>query len=214
MDFEVETCYGDSHEITVFAAEFFNEKLSVHRVSLRDGSLIESRTIDDNTLSAYSVALVDLNGDGKKELLFNNHEKDDATNGIWAYTVPKDPMSGDFEKYTIATDFKNAFSLMVPNMSPGFPYAIWPEVATTGKVPAHIAVAGDGDHKAHLMQPTGDRSQFEYTDYVLSNAGGTVGALTWADLDEDGWLELYVPNYDKGHIEIFKLSAAPETFLQ
>lgn len=62
-------------ELVVFAAEFFNEKLSFYRVSLTDGSLVDSRIIDDSTiLAAYSVALVDLNNDGKKQLLVNNHE--------------------------------------------------------------------------------------------------------------------------------------------
>ena len=159
VDFEVE--YGIyENEIVVYAAEFFNEQLSVHRVSLVDGTLVQSRVIDTTTLSAYSVTLTDLNGDGQKELLFNNHETDSATDGIWAYTVPSDVMSGIYNKITIETDFKNAFSIAVPNMSPGFPYAIWPEVSTKGQVPAHIAVAGDGDHRAHLLNPMGDRTEF------------------------------------------------------
>ena len=74
--------------------------------------------------------MVDLNGDGRKELVMNNHEKDSTTNGIWAYTVPSDIMTGDFQKYTITTGFKNAKSLTVQNMSPGFVYAIWPNTAT------------------------------------------------------------------------------------
>lgn len=87
-----------------------------------DGTLVDSRLIDDTILSAYSVSYTDLNGDGIKELMVNNHEKDDSTNGIWAYEMPTYWMTGDFKKRTIATDFKNAFSITVPNMAPGFPY--------------------------------------------------------------------------------------------
>ena len=47
---------------------------------------MDSRIIDDTCLHAESVQLVDLNGDGKMELLMNNHEKDSALNGIWAFT--------------------------------------------------------------------------------------------------------------------------------
>jgi len=93
---------------------------------MTDGSLVERRIIDDTTiLDAYSASLVDLYADGNKQLLVNNHETDDDTNGIWAYTFPKDGdlMNGEFEKKTIATGFKNVFSLMIPAMSPGFPYA-------------------------------------------------------------------------------------------
>ena len=132
----------------------------MYRVSTLDGTLVDSRTIDDETiLDAYSVALVDLNNDGNLELLVNNHESDDKTNGIWAYSVPSDPMTGDFIKYTIASDFKNARSLMVANMAPGFPYAVWPNGKKKGER-AHILVAGDGDHKAHVLQPTGDKDVF------------------------------------------------------
>lgn len=110
-------------ELTVFATEFFNEKVMMYRVSLKDGSLISSVVIDDKTiLSAYSVAIVNLNNDKDKQLLINNHEKDDPTNGVFAYTFPKDLMKGTWVKTTLASDFKNKFSLLVPNMAPGFPY--------------------------------------------------------------------------------------------
>ena len=122
------------YEVTVFAAEFFNERIAMYRVSTVDGSLVDSRIIDDTTiLSAYSASMVDLNGDGKRQLLVNNHEKDKNTNGIWAYEMPKDLMTGDYTKYTIATGFKNKFSLTVPGMSPGFPYAVWPETRREGR---------------------------------------------------------------------------------
>ena len=216
---EIDTFSQYRDEIVVFAAQFFDQKLALYRVSTKDGSLVDSRTIDDTTiLDAYSVALVDLNGDGNKELLVNNHEKDDKTNGVYAYTLPSDLMTGDWEKSTLASGFKNARSLFVPNMAPGFPYAVWPQGYKQGER-AHILVAGDGDHDAHVLMPTGDASSFEYEDEVIVQAGGTVGALATADLDGDGWLEMYMPNYDKGYIQVYTLSAAastetPTTFLQ
>lgn len=61
-------------EIIVFAAEFFNEKVTLHRISTVDGSLVGSKVIDDGAiLSAYSVTYADINGDGVKELIVNNH---------------------------------------------------------------------------------------------------------------------------------------------
>lgn len=204
-DVDIEADFMDQFpdEVVIFAAQFFDEKLGVYRVSLKDGSLVESRIIDDNTLHAYSVQLVDLNGDGKKELLMNDHEKDNKKTGIWAYTVPEDIMTGTFEKYTIATGFKNAFSLTVPNMAPGFPYPVWPNSATRGKERAHIMIAGDGDHSVSIAYPTGDASKFEYTRTVLKDEGGTVGALTFSDLDKNNWQEMWVPNYDNSYIEVF-----------
>ena len=189
--------------MVVFAAQFFDEKLGVYRVSLTDGSLVDSHIIDDTTLHAYSAQLIDLNGDGRKELVVNNHEKDSKVNGIWAYTVPEDLISGTYDKYPITTGFKNAFSLTVPNMSPGFPYAIWPKKTDEGSERAHIMIAGDGDHSVSMAYPTGSADNFEYERTVIKNEGGTVGALAFSDLDNNNWQEMWVPNYDKSYIEVF-----------
>ena len=193
-------------EIIVFAAEFFNEKVTLHRISTVDGSLVGSKVIDDGAiLSAYSVTYADINGDGVKELIVNNHEKDNKTNGIWAYTMPTDWMSGTYVKTTLSSNFQNKFSMLIPNMAPGFPYPFYPQVSTTGKVPAHIVVAGDGDHTAWLMTPTDNH--FTYVRDTIKEEKGTVGALCFADLDGDDWQELFVPDYDSSKIEVFKFSA-------
>jgi len=193
-------------EIIIFAAEFFNEKVTLHRISTVDGSLVGSKVIDDGAiLSAYSVTYADINGDGVKELIVNNHEKDTKSNGIWAYTMPTDWMSGTYIKTNLASGFSNKFSLLIPNMAPGFPYPFYPQVSTTGKVPAHIVVAGDGDHTAWLMTPTD--SHFTYARDTIKEEKGTVGALCFADIDGDDWQELFVPDYDSSKIEVFKFSA-------
>lgn len=214
-DVFTEVDYFDQYpgEIVVFAAEFFNENLSLYRVSLNGGTLVDSRVIDNGSiLNAYSVSLVDLNHDGFKELLVNNHETDDETDGIWAYTLPTNLMTGPFEKITLLTDFKNKRSFTVPNMAPGFPYAVWPEVATQDTEIAHILVAGDGDYTFHSF---GAVEPYNYSEDFYKDEGGTVGALCWADLDGDGWIEVFVPNYDSGYIEVYKTSpAASQLFLQ
>ena len=51
---EVHTFNQFRDEIVVFASEFFDEKVAFYRVSLKDGSLVDSRIIDDTTiLNAY-----------------------------------------------------------------------------------------------------------------------------------------------------------------
>ena len=76
---EVVTMSEYPDEVVVFCAQFFDEAISMHRISTVDGSLVQSKIIDDTLiLSAYNVAMVDLNGDGKMELLVNNHETEDS----------------------------------------------------------------------------------------------------------------------------------------
>lgn len=201
------------NEVVVFAAEFFNEKVSFYRVSTKTGKLVDSRVIDTAIGSAYSVTYADLNNDGSMELMVNNHEKKDADDGIWAYSFPNNWMTGTFTKHTIATGFKNKFSITVPNMAPGFPYPFYPQVSKEGRSAAHIVVAGDGDHTAHLMTPT-DAKNFKWDLDTIKEENGTVGALCWDDLDKDGWNELWVPDYDSSRIEVFKFSALTNEWLQ
>jgi len=214
--FEVDTINQYEDEVVLFAAQFFDEAISMHRISTLDGSLVQSKVIDDELiLSAYGVSMVDLNGDGNYQLLVNNHETKDSKDGIWAYSFPEDPMNDEWTRTAIATDFHNAFSITVPNMAPGFAYAIYPHGYNENER-AHIFVAGDGDHSAHVLYPTGDdKDLFEYENTVFDKAGGTVGCLAFSDLDEDGWQEVWVPNYDKSKIELYKMSSAsPAQFLQ
>ena len=62
-----------------------------------------------------------------------------------------------------------------------------------------------------MMTHTGD---LEYEMDTIKNEGGTVGALAWSDLNNSDWNTLWVPNYDKGYIELFKFSEAPSVFMQ
>ena len=209
VSFDMQVLPEYKNEVVVFSAHFFDEAIRMVRISTVDGSLVESKTIDDTEiLSAYNVALVDLNNDGNRQLLVNNHETKDKKTGIWAYEFPEDPMQDDWTRKTIASDFHNAFSLTVPNMAPGFGYAVWPN-GKHEKERAHILVAGDGDHAAHILYPSGDdATNFEYDNEVFKNAGGTVGALAMSDLDQNGWTEVWMPNYDNGYIMLFEISDA------
>ena len=197
------------NEIIVWTAEFWNERIALYRVSTVDGSFIDSRIIDDDNFgSAYSIQMVDLNGDGKKQILAHNWQRKEKDTRIYAYTVPDDIMTGEFEKFTLAKDFKPVKNIVNSNRSPSFPYPVYPDGYEPNKR-AHILVAGSGDFKAHLLIPKGDDpSKFEYEKKEIVDAHGVVGAIATADIDGDGWLEMYMGNYNKGYIEAFTLSAA------
>jgi len=196
-------------EIIVWAAEYWNERLTVTRVSTEDGTFIDSRVIDDDDFgSAYSIKMVELNGDGKKQLLAHNWQRSEDDTRVYAYTVPDDLMEGEFEKFTVAKNFDPVWNLWGSNRSPSFPYPIYPDGYENNKR-AHIVVAGSGDYSASLLIPTGDPSKFEYEKETIVKTGGVVGDIDTADLDEDGWLEMYMANYNDGYVEVFKMSQAP-----
>lgn len=197
--FDVQTIQG-YEGIIVFASEFFNKRLTIYQVV--NGKVGLSRIIDSTIDQAYSVRYLDINDDGNFELLVNNHETNNTKAGIFLYNVPQDLFHGEFTRKQIASGFTNAFSYLIPNMCPGFPYAVYPGPGHA----KHILVAGDGDYSAHLMRPDGkDAFQRE----VIKNLGGTVGAITTYDFDGDGYLEFFVPNYDKNYIEVYQFYEGP-----
>ena len=57
------------------------------------------------------------------------------------------------------------------------------------------------------MTPNGPPQDFNWALDTIVEEKGTVGALTWDDLDQDGWNEVWVPDYDSSRIEVFKFSA-------
>jgi hypothetical protein len=42
-----------------------------------------------------------------------------------------------------------------------------------------------------------------YANEIIKNEEGTVGSIAYADVDGDGWLEFFVPNYDKDYVEVY-----------
>merc|ERR1719329_598805 len=180
--FTVEDDAPYKHEIVVFAAEFWNKKLSMYRVSTKDGTLVDSRTIDDQIGHAYSVRYSDLNGDGHKELLVSNHESDENINGVWAYETPKDWMKDEWAKRTIATNFKPVKGGVFDHSNPmalGFAYSLQPQISKDHHIgePRYILVAGDGDQKAEILSPT-DAKNFVYDRDTIWDAKGQVGAMS------------------------------------
>lgn len=133
------------------------------------------------------------------DLLVTNHESDENKASVFVYQIPLDPIKGKYERKLIAFGFKPVFNLLTPNAAPGFAYPIHPNLKN--KSDYFILIAGDGDHSATLLRPTGNLT---YEKETIINTGGTVGSITYADLNGNGFLEFFVPNYDKGYIEVFE----------
>ena len=80
--------------------------------------------------------MVDLNGDGKNELLFTIRDSSlgPSESGVFALTIPDDIMNGTFENFTLANNFN------FDQQSLCLPYAIRPDGNTSER--AHVLVAG------------------------------------------------------------------------
>ena len=206
---------NDDH-FEVFATEFFAQRFTLLTISTKNSTVTNTRVIDDSIGSAYSVSMVDLNNDNRKELLVTNHLGNDG-GSVFAYEVPDDPLTGEFKRHVLASNF-TVTSSGFNQAAPGFAYAFRPSLQYVGK--PLILVAGDGSQKAYLLQPTSSgRSSpslpassepsvdFSYNCSVVLDAGGIVGSIGVDNLiGSEGWAEFFVPNYSKGELYSYTFS--------
>ena len=167
----IDTLAAYPNELIVWSPQIKDERFVIYRVSLTDGTLVDSRIVDDNTINlagdgkkigrAYSMTLVDLNGDGNQQLLCNNWEQDSSINGYWLYEVPADLMNGTFVRKNLAMSFPMKWKYTFTEISgPGYPYLFYPDNNTSSR--AHILLNGHGNERLWLMTPTGNAADYEY----------------------------------------------------
>jgi hypothetical protein len=202
VSFDVDHLIKDQpNKIHIIATEFFGKRISLTAMEIGkpEPKLVYHRMIDNTIGSAYHIEIVDLNNNGKKSLLVSNHETKAENGAVFVYDIPENLRSGTFKKHVVANDFKirgRGFNEAVP----GFAYSLYPNVNQTLGM-KHIVVAGDGSHQAYLLSP---EKPYQYSKSVMRNVGGTCGSLAFADIDGDGWKEIFIPNYDKGEVFVYK----------
>lgn len=183
----------------VLAAQFFTSKLALYWT---DGSWatspVQSRVIDASIGPPFDISIVDLNADGKSDVLFTNHDDQAQISGVYGYEIPTNWKTATWTRHTIANGFKTLEG--GPNQaSPGKAQAIHP----TSKYPLTekplILLGGDGSQMAYMIVPlSSSPSNWSYNTTVIINLGGTVGQVSAADVTGSGRTTFFVPNYDDG----------------
>ncbi|KAI8839921.1 hypothetical protein BC829DRAFT_447062 [Chytridium lagenaria] len=189
----------------IVSTEYWGNLLTIISTKNPKGSFanaadISYNVIDANVGHAFDVEVVDVNGDGKPELLVTNHQgsSETPTGSVYAYEIPSDitAPSTSWVKHTLL-DKIPVLQGGMNQASPGSPHAFQPKVGGTGK--PWIAVSGDGSQKVHLLAPTSENpADWTYTATVLHDCKNTAGGITVADTNKDGWSEVYIPCYDNG----------------
>ena len=214
VHFTIAELDGDNSTIEIIACEFFDNRISLIVINRNGGGLISRRVFDDTLGPAYMSQVVDLNGDGKLDILATNHEKKEADSHVYAYEIPEPSQwaTAEFKRHVIASNFKPVKSMFVPQMAPGFAYAMFPhkETANTKGARPHIVIAGDGDFSAWMMTPVGGVGSFEFDKTLIKEEKGTVGSIALGDVTGNGFMDVLIPNYDKGYIELWQCSEADE----
>ena len=82
--------------------------------------------------------------------------------------------------------------------SPGGAVAFWPEDSMQNKTKPWILLSGDGSQDAYLLVPSEEDWSYSITTVLEGHA--TVGQITVADVNGDGYVEFFVPLWDSGLI--------------
>jgi len=197
--------FPDGKHMGVFTGSFFYSKVSYYVMDLNNyPPTISSQYIVDITAGhIYSLQLVDLNDDGKLELMVSNHEENNTTlAGVYVYELPDsmyDWIHVEQYKRTQITSGYIPYKPSTGKAAPGFPIPFYPGKKKSG--PQHIFLQGDDDGGYYLLSPTD--TDFKYTKDLVYQFEGTVGYPAVGDVDDDGYNEFFLPDYEHDLVHLY-----------
>ena len=190
----------------VLAAEFSGRRISLHWIDPA-GQRVESRVIDDTLGAAFDLELVDINADGRPELLATNHENRAEKSAVFAYEIPLDMRRGQWLRHTLLSGIETR-QPGIGQASPGAAKAFHPELARASNQVAPtkpwIVVSGDGSQRAYLLEPESEAAtDWRYRSTEFMSANSTIGEPLVSDFDGDGLADISIPVYDLNRVRFF-----------
>ena len=197
---------GDSKMPQIVAAQYFaKQELSIWWCDAdlwskcENGTGVHAITIDDSEKAPYfNVQWVDLNSDGKKELLATTNEAN-GKGSVLIYEVPEDFRTGQWTKHRIATGYKPKQAFLPGRGAPGLARAFFP--SSSDKIPAILVSADDAGYVDLLRPIAGEK--FAYSRTRVINSTNTVGAFDIADINGDGFADVAVPLFAENKVALF-----------
>merc|ERR1711916_406499 len=179
--------------------------------------------VSDDMGSPFDARPIDLNGDGKTDLLATNHVPVANQSAVFAFIQTA---NGQFTKQILATNFPT-LAKGKGQASPGAAIPFWPTTAHAD-TPPWIVLAVDGNEAAYVLQPSningGDENEneknknknknknarkvdmvakLEYTVHKIAQYNGVVGQPAVGDFDGDGCADIAVPDYGHGIVHVY-----------
>ena len=203
----------------VIASQFFSAPiLAIYQCKEKRWSACSNETVTRSVIDQtkgpfFTVKRVDLNMDGKPDLLVANNQAD-GSGAVFGYEQPDD-ITASWPRHTLADGFK-PYPSIIPSPgahsrgSPGTALAFHIQTEKKGKEKPQIFMSGDdGGFMSLLRATTEDSKDWTYSNEYICNSTGTMGSPSFIDTDGDGLVELFVPYYSEGKIEIYNFTTAP-----
>lgn len=170
--------------------------------------------VDDTIGHGFGCTFVDLNADGKMDLLATNHLNQNGS--VFAYTWDGDLMKSCYtqgcrvSKHTLATGY-SAVTSGAGTASPGDSIPFFAKTTgNDGKKPLILVSADNGNYIEILVPNSADANDMTYSKQATTYIGADVGRIAIGDTDGDGVNELFVPAYDAGQIVQYKLTTSTD----
>lgn len=193
----------------IVAAGFFISQLNIIYSDDAHNSFLNNNAkkiaIDTNAGQLFDVKLADLNLDNSLEILASNHQgnNDHVKGSLYYYKLKGSNIrNATWDRFVIYDNFP-VLKQGIKQAAPGGANLFKPNLNNKLEKPS-ILVAGDGAEYAYLFEPhTSQSGAFNYTLTWTHLFKNTVGGISIADIDGDGYSECAIPSYEENAIYIF-----------
>nr|XP_039254886.1 uncharacterized protein LOC120331798 [Styela clava] len=200
---------GGRETLVIISGGFFSNRLTITWSidnNWKKQTSIRHRIIDDAGWY-LDLQIVDVNDDGIDDVLITTWSRPGKENigAVLVYEVPRRDWRIDkWPKHVLSTDFEQ--DLGRSKGSPGTPVAFWRlHAAKKNREKPHIVVNGDDDGKLFLLKPDSeDPNDWSYTQSTILSTSDSeiVGTIAVGDVDGDGFIEFFIPNYRNQRIVV------------
>jgi len=198
----------------VYATGFHTQRLTMYwseGTSWNQANQMQARVIDQGR-QFYDVVVFDINRNGNPNLLVTSVAQNGGVVEVW--DIPNDFRTvGQYVRRVIASGFTSRNG-GVNGRTPKVARPFYPTNNLARK--PWIMVAGGDDGRAYYLRPQSEvATNWAYTLITVVDHGPNqeVGGMTAADIDGDGFTELFVSVRNKNVVQVFSFRAELDEFV-
>lgn len=209
---------GDGR-VEIVATEFFlHRQLAVYSCDASWPACAEAGSVKETVVDLgdgpfFQLQWVDLNGDGRKDILATAQQSKDGSDTVpgkvLAFECPDTWQTKSWTRHVLADGYLPSPQVPKGSGAPGAPSAFVMDASAGGK--PHVVLSGDDDGVVDLLAPSsqdaGDWSYSKETLYTstatTSQGVSTIGTVLVADVDGSGKPELFIPSYAENKLLMF-----------